>query len=51
MERLTLSNVNCDHAELHNYGCNVKVCFVLIHLVLALSKILLKLGIGNKGVK
>ena len=38
MERLTLSNVNCDHVELHNYGWYVKVCFVVIDLVFVLSK-------------
>ena len=44
MERLTLSNVNCDHAELRNYSCYVKVCYVLNHLVFVLSKILAKIG-------
>ena len=44
MEPLTLSNVNCDYAELHNYGCYVKVCFVLFHLVFVLSKVLAKIG-------
>ena len=44
MECLTLSNVNCHHAKLHNYSGNAKVCFVLIHLVFVLSKILAKIG-------
>ena len=41
-----MSNVNCDHAELHNYGCHVKVCFVLIHLlpVFVLSEVLTEIG-------
>ena len=33
-----------DHAELHNYSSYVKVCFVLIHLVFEISKILAKIG-------
>ena len=49
MERLTLSNEDCDHAELHNYGCYGKVCLVPIHIVFVLSKLLAE--IGNKGVK
>ena len=40
MERSTLSNVNCEYAKLHNYGCYAKVYFVLIHLVFVLSKVL-----------
>ena len=44
MERLTLSNENCDHAELHNYGCYGKVCFVLIHIVFVLSKLIAEIG-------
>ena len=40
MECLTLSNKNCDLAELHNYGCYGKVCYVLIHIVFVLTKLL-----------
>ena len=49
MECLTLSNENCNHAELHNYGCYGKVWFVLIHIVFVLSKVLVE--IGNKSVE
>ena len=40
----TLSNENCDHAELHNHGCYGKVCFVLIHIVFISSKLLAEIG-------
>ena len=41
--------MKCDHAELHNYGCYVKVCFVLIHVVFVLSKIFAEFG--DSGIK
>ena len=44
MERLALSNENCDHAELPNYGCYGKMCFVLIHVVFVVSKLLAEIG-------
>ena len=44
MERLTLSNENCDQAELHNYDCYGNVCFVLICILFVLSKLLAEIG-------